>query len=506
MARRAQHQGRHALDRLVERAARSFLPRSVAARPDPSRAASAPTTQDANEVSRVRHRRADAPPAATLGSRRREHGREPACEAADLSGLELRRTRLSPRALEAALGVRRATPRDPSLPSRDSRGGRESRGRKQKRRASRRTPPSREAGASSSRPRTEARARSARAFFSVASSARSALFAPRAERARAARRARRDVRPERRALLLRAGQRVWSAASRAAPARATRDATASCTARSALAFGAVQERAVGGGGVTRQTETSPFSRSHLVSPAGLAGDVAQLSTAFAGFPREGGRARTCTWSRSRRSRPATPREPETAPRRKTDRARSRPPRARARALPPESLRRCVSSREGPNAIDEGALDAFCLFAFVSHARRGKGRERGREAARSRRARGRAGGESPQRLQPSPLHLLAHRVVHDRRALCVSSSRAVHGGSARRASRERVHAEPRGRRRRARRGLAHVELGMRGPLFVFAQPVAHALQRAALPFPTVGREDALQEHAGGQGVRRGSVRA
>ena len=33
--------------------------------------------------------------------------------------------------------------------------------------------------------------------------------------------------------------------------------------------------------------------------------------------------------------------------------------------------------------------------------------------------------------------------------------------------------------------------MRGPLFVFAQPVAHALQRAALPFPTVGREDALR---------------
>ena len=45
--------------------------------------------------------------------------------------------------------------------------------------------------------------------------------------------------------------------------------------------------------------------------------------------------------------------------------------------------------------------------------------------------------------------------------------------------------------------------MRSPLFVFAQPVAHAFQRAALPFPLVGRES-LQEHAGGRGVRRGSV--
>ena len=106
----------------------------------------------------------------------------------------------------------------------------------------------------------------------------------------------------------------------------------------------------------------------MVSPAGLAGDVAQLSTAFCGVPREGlGAHVQPVEGLDGAVRRRLVSQKQLHAEKLIGRGRVRRARARARAAPPESLRRCVSSREGPNAIDEGALDAFCLFAFVSHA-------------------------------------------------------------------------------------------------------------------------------------------
>ena len=201
---------------------------------------------------------------------------------------------MSPRAFRARRPTTRRARARKNVPRFPRRGARIA-GRKQKRRASRRTP-RRGRRAPPRRAQDGRRRRSARAFFSVASSARSARDSEAERGARASSATVAGIRLERRALLLRAGQRLVRGVARGSGARdARRHGVLHGEER--LAFGAVQERAVGGGGLDAPDgNLALLQEEEGVSPAGLAGDVAQLSTAFAGYPGKD-LARTCSSSK-----------------------------------------------------------------------------------------------------------------------------------------------------------------------------------------------------------------
>ena len=154
-------------------------------------------------------------------------------------------------------------------------------------------------------------------------------------------------------------RRFFSASESLALARSMRVATASCTARSGSRAARSTSARYAVAGVTRQVATSPFSRSHfLVSPAGLAGDVAQLSTAFAGYPGKDF-ARTCSLSKvsTDPSGDASFARKSSTPKNWSGAVASEGRRPK-RAAPPEA-RRAAPSRDGPNS-NEGR-DTF----FVS---------------------------------------------------------------------------------------------------------------------------------------------
>ena len=252
---------------------------------------------------------------------------------------------------------------------------------------------------------------------------------------------------------------------------------------------AVHERRYAVAGVTRQVATSPFSRATWF-PAGRR-RRAQLSTAFRG-PEDCAHVQPVEGL----DRPVRRRlvRAERAHAENWSGAVAFEGRRPEAAAPPEA-RRAAPSRDGPNS-NEGR-DAL--------PRRSKAGGKARSADRRRpaRAQTRPGARRAASFLNAPPSLHCRdRVVHDRRVVRLLSRAPARGGRPARLARAGSPQHPRWAPEVSAR-LTHVELGMRSPLFVFAQPVAHAFQRAALPFPLIGRES-LQEHAGGRGVRRGSV--
>ena len=233
-------------------------------------------------------------------------------------------------------------------------------------------------------PRTREARFDARAFFSVASF-RSVPHSRRAVFARAAISS--GTSTPNFAHSSSALRRFFSASESVALARSMRVATASCTARSGSRAARSTSARYAVAGVTRQVATSPFSRSHfLVSPAGLAGDVAQLSTAFAGYPGKDF-ARTCSLSKvsTDPSGDASFARKSSTPKNWSGAVASEGTRPK-RAAPPEA-RRAAPSRDGPNSNE--ARDDF--FSFVSQV---KGVSRKGAAARTGGASARCCADAP----------------------------------------------------------------------------------------------------------------